>query len=426
MTWQEEWIKAAPRHWTRGRIKNLIATSTNGTWGEDPSEHGGAVKCIRATDFNRQQRRVNIESAPLRKIGPADLARHRLNKNDLIIEKSGGGEKQPVGMVALYDSRETAVCSNFCARIVPAAGVSPKYLNYVFQAGYSQGLTSSSIKQTTGIQNLDTNALYSNLWAYPAIEEQRRIADFLDAETARIDRITAPRAAQVELLEAREKIATEDAFKSCNSAKRIRLKYLLSCKPRYGVLVPSFTDDGVPFIRVNNLTDLAGRIDALAKIPYELSNQYRRTITRPRDLLLSVVGTMGRAAVVPPELAGANVARAVASLRPSPGINPHLLAAWMSTPDFHRQAFEATGSDTAQPTLGMEDLANFSLHWPLDEQELGELSNKLNEVKRAHTSVRFLLNRQLELLAERRQALITAAVTGQFDVSTASGRGVTE
>ncbi|GII22716.1 hypothetical protein Pme01_23130 [Planosporangium mesophilum] len=33
-------------------------------------------------------------------------------------------------------------------------------------------------------------------------------------------------------------------------------------------------------------------------------------------------------------------------------------------------------------------------------------------------------DRQLDLLAERRQALITAAVTGQIDVSTASGRGI--
>jgi type I restriction enzyme S subunit len=34
------------------------------------------------------------------------------------------------------------------------------------------------------------------------------------------------------------------------------------------------------------------------------------------------------------------------------------------------------------------------------------------------------MDRQHRLLAERRQALITAAVTGQFDVSSASGRGV--
>ncbi|MFJ1943116.1 hypothetical protein ACIODZ_20085 [[Kitasatospora] papulosa] len=36
------------------------------------------------------------------------------------------------------------------------------------------------------------------------------------------------------------------------------------------------------------------------------------------------------------------------------------------------------------------------------------------------------MSRQLDLLTERRQALITAAVTGQFDVSTASGRNVTD
>ena len=59
---------------------------------------------------------------------------------------------------------------------------------------------------------------------------------------------------------------------------------------------------------------------------------------------------------------------------------------------------------------------------PVDVQRqlVAQLDQAADRAKEART----LLNRQLVLLAERRQSLITAAVTGQFDVSSASGRGV--
>lgn len=61
---------------------------------------------------------------------------------------------------------------------------------------------------------------------------------------------------------------------------------------------------------------------------------------------------------------------------------------------------------------------------PIEEQEKlsGEITLQVNRID----SLRSLRSRQLGLLAERRQALITTAVTGQIDVSTASGRGIEE
>ena len=65
--------------------------------------------------------------------------------------------------------------------------------------------------------------------------------------------------------------------------------------------------------------------------------------------------------------------------------------------------------------------------FPFPELEFQrELVERLDDATHRDVQVRTLLDRQLSLLAERRQALITAAVTGQFDVSTASGRNVTE
>lgn len=257
--------------------------------------------------------------------------------------------------------------------------------------------------------------------AFPQFDydEQRRIADFLDAETARIDQVQVQRSAQLTKLTEQLKARLSVLFADSESGTDTRIKYLLAARPRYGVLVPELVSDGVPFIRVNNLLDLSRGVDGLARIPEELSAKYPTTVTKPGDLLLSVVGTLGRTAVVNSDIAGSNVARAVSVLRLLPGNAPELLAAWTGTAYFEEQARRATGTDTAQPTLGMEDLSNFTIRWPADRRERAALLERITEVTASNTELRASLNRQTKLVAERRQALITAAVTGQFDVTTA-------
>ncbi|MEU5594508.1 restriction endonuclease subunit S [Streptomyces sp. NPDC020298] len=308
----------------------------------------------------------------------------------------------------------------------PSRKTDARYVAYALRTmavnGYVSTLAKGIRERST---SFDASTLANVLLPAPPLEEQRRIADFLDAETTRIDRLTQLRSRQAGLLEERFTLALDRAFEN-STHEPTRLKYLLAVKPRYGVLVPQFSDSGVRFIRVNDLLDLAGRADSLAKIPDALSSQYARTVTRPGDVLLSVVGTMGRSTVVPPQLAGANVARAVASLRTRQGVSPELLATWLTTPSFLRQASDVTGSDTAQPTLGMEDLSNFRLSWPVDERGRDELLLITSTIRRQQGKLTGVLEAQRRALAERRQALITAAVTGQFDVTTASGRNVTD
>ncbi|MEV7550576.1 restriction endonuclease subunit S [Amycolatopsis sp. NPDC089917] len=256
--------------------------------------------------------------------------------------------------------------------------------------------------------------------AIPPLDEQRRIADFLDGETAQIDRLTSLRLLQLAQVDEREKAWRTELFRGSRSGIWTRVKYLLRTKARYGVLVPEFVDEGVPFIRVSNLIGLSSR-DGLAVIPKELSRQYSRTVTMLDDVLLSVVGTLGRAAVVSEELVGANTARAVAVLRLYPRYASALFAAWVGTAEFERQALLATGADSAQPTLGMEDLSNFSVRWPEDETEQKYMAEAASERQLDAAELTAVLNRQLALLAERRQALIVAAVTGQIDVWTTRG-----
>jgi type I restriction enzyme S subunit len=103
------------------------------------------------------------------------------------LEKSGGGEKSPVGFVVMYDRDEPAVTSNFVARVVLRPGMEPRFWTYVHGANYGRRLTARSIKQSTGIQNLDQSSYFNEMAAIPELPEQVAIADFLDRETALLD-----------------------------------------------------------------------------------------------------------------------------------------------------------------------------------------------------------------------------------------------
>ena len=175
-------------NWRVAPLRHLIGSIKNGTWGDDPLDDGTDVLCVRAADFDRQKMRVEPSRAPMRHVSPRDH-RHLLKRGDLVIEKSGGGEDQPVGAVVRFDLEDQAVCSNFAARIVPAPGIESRYLTYLMASMYLSGVTRKWIKQTTGIQNLDTGGYQSEPCLVPPLDEQRKIADFLDVETARMDRL---------------------------------------------------------------------------------------------------------------------------------------------------------------------------------------------------------------------------------------------
>lgn len=67
--------------------------------------------------------------------------------------------------------------------------------------------------------------------------------------------------------------------------------------------------------------------------------------------------------------------------------------------------------------------------WPIPVVGLSEQRDFIEKINRSREQINALRSTimcQINLLAERRQALIIAAVTGQIDVSTASGRGIEE
>ncbi|WP_173263672.1 restriction endonuclease subunit S [Streptomyces pacificus] len=332
-------------------------------------------------------------------------------------------------MAVLFEGPEKSVCSNFCARLSPAAGVDPRFLTYVLAAAYGQGLTQSAIKQTTGIQNLDTGTFFSSLWAYPRQEEQCRIADFLDAETARIDGLVTRRREMTDLLALKRERVVELALgleHDSHAHDMAPLKYLVEGITVGIVITPAkwyVESGGTPALRGLNVRPGVIEDSDLVRISDEGDAENVKSRLRAGDVVVVRTGQAGAAAVVPPHLAGANCIDLIV-VRPGRSMAPRYLEYVLNSQYAQAHVSEhAVGSIQAHFNIGsMKKIPVPSL--PLARQE--RIVKALDERVAGLDALKDKFQQQGQMLAERRQALITAAVTGQFDVSTASGRNNTE
>ena len=119
---------------------------------------------------------------------------------DLLLEKSGGGDAQPVGVVVLYDYDVEAVCSNFIARLRVAPDCESRYFTYLHSCLYAIRLNVQSVKQTTGIQNLDSESYLNEPVPFPPYGTQAAIAHYLDAAATALESTAALARRQVELI----------------------------------------------------------------------------------------------------------------------------------------------------------------------------------------------------------------------------------
>jgi type I restriction enzyme S subunit len=151
-------------------------------------------------DFDRVKFRVTLDNPTYRKIADQEKSQRTVRPGNLLLEKSGGGDGQPVGAVVFYDHTAEAVCSNFVARMELADQMAPRYWSFFHAAAYHIRLNVRSIKQTSGIQNLDQNSYLDERGVFPPLAEQIVIANFLDRETAKIDALVEAQERLIELL----------------------------------------------------------------------------------------------------------------------------------------------------------------------------------------------------------------------------------
>jgi type I restriction enzyme S subunit len=168
----------------------------------------------------------------------------------------------------------------------------------------------------------------------------------------------------------------------------------------YGVLQPG--DDvvgGVPFVRVGDIADGAVRSQGLKRILPDIAAAYPRTKLRGGEVLITLVGAIGRTAVVPKTLSGANVARAVGVIPVSSEVNAHWVEIWFRNPAKTAQ-MERLSHEVARKTLNLEDVRSAKVAIP----PLAEQQRIVNEVDRRFSVIRET-EAQVDVNLKRAEAL---------------------
>jgi len=413
-----EWLGKVPLHWGVERLKWTVSDCKNGHWGDSPKGDESDLNTVRVADFDRFALRVPDQDFTVRSVPTEKREERVLESGDLLLEKSGGGDKQPVGVVVLYDLDQPAVCSNFIARMPVADGHDPSYLRYLHSALYEAGLNERAIKQSIGIQNLDADFYLNQKVGLPSLDEQRAIADYLDRETERIDALIEKKEQLIDLLE----------------EKRTAL---ISRAVTEGVdRDVEMQDSGVEWLgeipagwETGKVAHLFTNLDS-ERIPVSSSNRADMQGEYPYYGASGVIDHVDDYLFEEPLILvaedGANLLSRSTPLsfvaRGKYWVNNHVhilrpryepLEYWAYV--LRSIVYDPWITGAAQPKLTQENLDSIELPMPPKKERL-RIAERLNEEKSEVNDLIDKVEEGIDRLREYRTALISAAVTGQIDV----------
>lgn len=166
-------------------LKDLIEKPITGEWGTDGEE----IYVLRTTNFTNSGV-LDFTNVVKRNISKKKVEQKKLQVGDVIIEKSGGSPKQPVGRVVFFDVEGVYLCNNFTSVLRPKKDkVVAKYLHYLLYASHKFGVTGMFQNKTTGIINLQLPRYINKLEIpLPPLKTQKHIAAILDDAAALRDK----------------------------------------------------------------------------------------------------------------------------------------------------------------------------------------------------------------------------------------------
>lgn len=168
-----------------------MCSSTNGLWKgkKPPFINVGVIRNANFTkDFKLDYTKIEFIDVEQR-----SFEKRNLRNGDLIVEKSGGSEKNPVGRAILYEGKDNVYSfSNFTMslRIEYPEILHYKYLYYLLLQNYNQGDMKQMQTQTTGLHNLILDKYLSIKIPLPPYKEQLRMVEKIEYLSKILDRIT--------------------------------------------------------------------------------------------------------------------------------------------------------------------------------------------------------------------------------------------
>lgn len=405
-----------PDEWRSVPLRRVGRVLNGGTPAADPSNWGGEIPFVTPPDLN------GVDGAVLKSTGRT-------------LSKSGakGAGLAPAGSV-LVSTRapighvgrvaEKSAFNQGCRAVAPQEGTDPRYVAVVLVAARAE-LTARG--QGTTFFELSSSALASILTPLPPLDEQRAIADYLDRETAQIDALVAKQEEFIGLLRER-RIAEITAGVELERPNSTFRRHVTNLRQGWSPNAEQFPADGVTewgVLKVGCSTAGVFRPQENKKLPPDVAPRPEHAV-RVGELVISRSNTrelVGSAAVVPSGYPRLMLSDLNYGLTAASSLDPNFAAYALLTRRARGELISrAKGTSPSMQKLAQRDVLDIPL-WvpPIDEQR--EIVERIDEQTARIDILITKAEEHIALAKERRSALITAAVTGQFDVRTARKAG---
>lgn len=354
----------------------------------------------------------------------------QLREGDVLLTKDG-----TIGKVAIAHDLPGPSTLNSGVFVIRSLGdtFDPRFMYWVLS---SQVLGQFIEYRSAGstIRHLYQETFVDMPYPRPDLSIQAAIADFLDRGTGRIDALVEKKRRLIELLEEkRTALITEAVTNGLDATVPMKdsgIPWLgevpqhWDCAPVYsryevflGKMLSKEATAGFeqrPYLR--NLNVRWGRFDlaGLATMSFDASERARYRL-RYGDLLVCEGGEVGRAAIWQNELDECYFQKALLCVRPWSTAEVPRFLMYVLYAAAHMDVFKVEGNQATFVHLTGEKLRahRFGFPEPAEQEAIvRHIEQRLANIDTAISTV----GEQLALLAEYRQALITAAVTGQIDV----------
>jgi type I restriction enzyme, S subunit len=356
--------------------------------------------------------RLDSQEYPEMFASPLDRGRYEVLEGDLLVAE--GGDVGRAEFARAVPAK--AIIQNSLHRLRPRPKTADaRFIKFALDAVYASGwLEVYCSKSTFG--HLTREKLAALTIPTPSLTEQRAISAYLDAETARIDDLAALRRRMIDLVAERLAVRTrllvsEDAAGRPYPRVPLRRRWqVVDCKHR----TPTYRDEGFPVVSPGEATP--GRLDLTRCTRYiDLADfeDLAEGIRRPRrgDVIYTRNASIGIAAYVDTD-EPFSMGQDVCLIR-SANQDQRFLSYVLNTVGLDQLEEQKIGSTFSR--INVARVMELSIPCPKPSEQ-GRVADVLDEATVEAAQLLDASIRQIDLLVERRQALITAAVTGQLEI----------
>lgn len=428
-----DWLDEIPTHWTTKKLKHLGEAIIGLTYSPDEvvdASDPDATLVLRSSNVQNQRITLNDNVFVSKQI-PEKLS---TRLNDILI-CSRNGSRALIGKNALID--KDSVGKSFGAFMTIYRSKYNTYLSHVMNSKLFEYQSGSFLTST--INQLTTGNLNSFEIPFPSEAERVKIANFLDHETAKIDTLIAKQEKLIELLkEKRQAVISHAVTKGLNSNAPMKdsgvewlgevpehwviKSYRYACKIYRGKFGhrprndPAFYDGEYPFIQTGDVARAGKYI-----------KDYKQTLNEKGigvsqkfpvgTLMMAIAANIGDTAILGFE---AYAPDSVVGFKPKSDIDLEFLRySFMAA----FPALEQTSTQSTQANLNVDRIGAVQASFPsISEQR--EIVAYLDTLLEQYDDIESKSQKSIELMKERKTALISAAVTGKIDVRVWEPQGV--